>query len=122
MIALALVVAVSRAMRTLNAQPVASLLSKSNRAILPSSAAALVTLHAGAALNVDATTSLFMSKVCGPDIEIPMSCLLGNTDESMKLASDGNTYIRMRGRLPSAPVDMLALLKPEKSCAWALIE
>src|SRR3954469_6754339 len=124
MIAVALVVWVSRRIRVENEQPVPSLLSKSNTAILPSSAAALVTVHvAGPAVNVATARSAVTSNACGPDIEMPMLVEPSAGDVTSRwLAGDGNTYIRIRGRPPSAGVDMLALENPEKSCAWPLIE
>src|SRR5436190_21266846 len=90
----------SRAIRVENEQPVLSVLSKSNIAILPASAPALVTVHPVTALeNVARTMSAVMSKVCGPDHEVPNKLLLAIAAGawiSRLFASDRKLYIRMR--------------------------
>jgi hypothetical protein len=66
-------VAVMRLILVENEQPVPSVLSKSNKASFPLKAAALVTVHEeGLFENVAFTISAVMSKVCGPDIEMPI--------------------------------------------------
>src|SRR3954447_11001057 len=99
--AVAVVCDVSRAIRVENEQPVASVLSKSNIAILPASAPALVTVHVvGPAVNVALTMSPVTSNVCGPDIEMPRPYLLATATgarSSRLFASAGNVYIRIRG-------------------------
>src|SRR5437762_10834899 len=108
-------------MRVENAQPTPSVLSKSNIAIFPAMDAALVMVQAlGELLKVAMTMSAVLSKLRVPVWETPMAILLtiaaGAWTSSM-FAGLMKSYMRMRGRLPSAGVNMFALLKLEVSCA-----
>src|SRR5258708_20574100 len=96
------------------------------KAMLPATAGAIA-VHPlfGTALTIGRTPLLNFN---GPNDALPTWVFeAGRTGGPLWVATEiaalptfVKRYMRMRGRAPSAGVDMLALLRPLKSWAWAL--